>query len=165
MVSADRDNSSSKSKDGGGVEIAPGVVVSGDILRFSYSRSSGPGGQNVNKVNTKAELRVLMAELVEPGGPLSQEAGRRLRKLAGRGRITKDGELILVCDEHRTQRRNRGECLARLRVMVVEAQRRPKVRRKTKPTKGSVERRLKEKKSRGAIKKGRGSVGGDGGVG
>jgi len=164
MVSDERDNSSSNWQDGGGVEIAPGVFVSGDVLRFSYMRSSGPGGQNVNKVNTKAELRLSIEDLVAPGGPLSQETGRRLVKIAGRGRVTTEGELILVSDEHRTQRRNRAECLLRLRVMIVEAQRRPKVRRKTRPTRGAVERRLKEKKSRGVIKRGRGKVGGgDGG--
>jgi len=143
----------------GGIEIAPGVRVGAKVLRFSFSRSSGPGGQNVNKVNTKVELRVRVGDLLEPSGPCEGRVIHRLRRLAGR-QITKGDELIVVSDEFRTQGRNKAACMARLRELMVKAGERPRVRRKTKPTRGSVERRLKEKKVRGVVKRLRGRPGG-----
>ncbi len=142
---------------GQGVEIAPGLRVVESVLRFSFSRSSGPGGQNVNKVNTRAELRLCVEDLLPPSGNLQKFAAVRLRKLAGR-RLTQNDEIIIVCDEHRTQRRNRQECLVRLREILVEAQHRPRKRKKTKPSRGAVQRRLNEKKKRGEIKRKRGRV-------
>ncbi len=139
--------------DGGPVRLAPGVEVPSDRLRFAFSRSSGPGGQNVNKRSTKAELRVLLTDL-----PMHAAALDRLATLA-RGYVTSEGEMQIVCDEHRSQPRNREECVKRLSMLVAQALVVPKVRRKTKPSRGAKERRLESKKRRGEIKRGRG--GGD----
>lgn len=132
-----------------GVEIAPGLVVSAAALRFSFSRSSGPGGQNVNKVSTRAELRVALDDL-----PLRPAALHRLARLAGR-KVTDEGELVIVADEHRSQPRNKAEALERLRELIVAALVEPKVRKPTKPTKGSQRRRVEGKKQRGQVKEGR----------
>lgn len=132
--------------------LAPGVRVAGGVVRFAYSRSSGPGGQNVNKRSTKAELRVRLDDL-----PLREGPAARLREHAA-GMITLDGELLITSDEHRSQIRNRDECLARLRVLIVAAMAVPKVRRKTRPTRGSKERRLTGKRVRSEIKSRRRSV-------
>ena len=119
------------------------------MLRFSYSRSAGPGGQNVNKLSTKAELRVRLADL-----PMPHRALVRLRAMAG-GRVTDAGELLLVAQSERSQTRNRELCLEKLADLVARAMVEPKVRRKTKPSRGSVERRIREKKSRSKIKRDR----------
>lgn len=122
-----------------GIEIAPGVRLAADLLRFSFSSSSGPGGQNVNKRATKAELRVSLGAI-----PISSRAKERLVRLATR-RLNDEGDLIITADEHRSQGQNRSECLERLRELLVAALAEPKVRRKTRPSRGSVERRLSEK--------------------
>lgn len=131
---------------GGGIEVAPGVVAPDAVLRFSFTTSRGPGGQNVNKRATACELRVLVDDL-----PLREPAKNRLRKLAG-ARLTGEDELILVSDEHRSQQQNKAETLARLRELLVRALTPPKPRKKTRPTKGSKERRLKAKKEAGEKK-------------
>jgi len=130
-----------------GVELAPGVRVAPDALAWSFARSSGPGGQNVNKRATKAELRVNVSSLPLPGW-----AAARVRELAG-GLVTASGELVITADEHRSQARNRAECLRRLRDLVVRALARPKRRRRTRPTRGSVERRLEGKRRRAEAKR------------
>jgi ribosome-associated protein len=147
---------------GATIELAPGVFIpaGSGALRFAFSRSSGPGGQNVNKVATKAELRLRIADLP---GAVSDRARARLRKLAGR-RLVRGGtadqdEMIIVSESERSQARNKSECLAKLRELLVAAMAEPKVRRKTRPTRGSKERRLEEKKGRSKIKRGR--AGGD----
>jgi ribosome-associated protein len=133
----------------GAVELAPGVRVAegSAALRLAYSRSSGPGGQNVNKLATKAELRVVVALL-----PIPERAKDRLARLAGR-RLTAEGEVLLTSESERSQLRNRSECLRKLRELLVEALAEPKIRRKTRPTKGSKERRLKAKQTRSDVKK------------
>jgi ribosome-associated protein len=140
----------------GGVEIAPGVSVAADVLRFSFIQSGGPGGQNVNKRATKAELRIRTEDI-----PIAGDALERLIELAGR-RVTEGGELLISSEEHRSQARNRAECLQRLRELVVQAQVKPRRRRRTRPTRGSVERRLTEKKQTGERKRTRRSGGEDG---
>lgn len=126
-----------------GESIAPGVRVDAAALRFSFSRSSGPGGQNVNKRATRAELRIALADL-----PLSDVVMRRLTRLAGARLVGEEGEeeILIASDEHRTQARNKAACLERLRELLVEAMAVPKRRKKTRPTKGSIERRIKAKK-------------------
>jgi ribosome-associated protein len=124
----------------GGFEIAPGVRVRDDAVRFAFVSSGGPGGQNVNKRATKAELRLALADL-----PLHPEAMDRLVALAGQ-RITEGGELVITADEHRSQGRNKAECLVRLRDLIVRAKVRPRKRRPTKPGRGAIERRLKAKR-------------------
>lgn len=136
-----------------GVEIAPGVRVAEDTLRFKAVRSSGPGGQNVNKVSTKVELRVNVASI-----PMSAAARDRLRTNASH-LVTTEGELVISCDEHRSQQRNRQTCLDRLRELLVIAMTPLKPRKKTKPTAGSKRRRLDAKRRRGDIKRSRQSPG------
>lgn len=119
-----------------------------DELEFTFVRSSGPGGQNVNKVSSKAVLRWRVTE--SPSLP----AAVRERFIAKYGsRLTKDGELLLTSQRYRDQQRNVEDCLERLRVMLLEVATPPKKRRPTKPTRGSKERRLQEKRQTGERKK------------
>lgn len=152
-----------------GVAIAAGIRIPEAALRFSFSRASGPGGQNVNKVSTRAELRVDIESIPIPG-----RAKARLRALAGSrivgtqtltetmpdGRtreVARGGELIIASGEHRSQSQNKSECLDRLRELLIQAMHEPKPRRATRPTRGSIERRITEKKARGQTKKRRSS--------
>ena len=132
---------------GGDFEVGPGVFLPSWAMRFQFARSGGPGGQNVNKLNTKAELWVRPENL----RGMHPEVVGRLRALAGK-RLTKEGEIHIVAETARTQERNRQAVLEKLRELVVEAMHRPKVRRKTKPSRGAKERRLESKKRRGEIK-------------
>ena len=138
-----------------GLQIAPGLRVPDDLLTFSYASSSGPGGQNVNKRATKAELRVPIWLL-----PIPHDAALRLSSLAGR-RLTDAGELLIISDEQRSQAQNRAACLQRLRELLVQALVRPKRRRPTKPSRGAVERRLQAKRSVARRKQSRGRSGHD----
>jgi ribosome-associated protein len=137
-----------------GVELGPRVWADRADLRFAFSRSSGPGGQNVNKVNSKTELRVALAAV----HGMSDRAKGRLRKIAGR-KLLPDGDLLITSETERTQDANRHSCMRKLRELIVEAQVEPKVRRKTKPTRGSKERRLDSKRVRSTVKRGRSAVG------
>lgn len=110
-------------------------------LKWSFARSGGPGGQNVNKVSTKAEVRVTISNLRRFG----HDDLQRLRTTAGRF-ITSGGEIVITADETRSQADNRERCLSRLKSIVTAATTRPKVRKKTKPSRGSKERRLKAKR-------------------
>jgi ribosome-associated protein len=129
------------------IELAGGVWIGRGDAHFAFSRSGGPGGQNVNKVNTKAELRVRPEALQGIPPP----ALTRLRA-GNASRITSEGELLLVCESSRSQEQNRAECVEKLRRIVVQALIEPKVRRKTRPTRASRERRLDFKKTRSAKK-------------
>lgn len=133
----------------GSIEVAPGVNVPEGVLRFSFASSGGPGGQNVNKRETKALLRVRIGDL-----PVGEPVRLRVRRLGTRW-LTGEDELVIASDIHRSQERNRRECMDRLRGLLVEAKRAPKVRKKTKPSRGARERRLREKKRRGEIKRDR----------
>ena len=127
--------------------VAPGVSIGPAGFRLQYSRGSGPGGQNVNKVNTKAEAWFALSGFVG----LSGSAIQRLRGLAGQ-RLTKGDELHLVSEVHRTQEGNRREIFERLRELIVTARKEPKRRRKTRPTAASKRRRLESKRRRGETK-------------
>jgi len=134
------------------ISIAPGVGLHESKLRFRFVRSRGPGGQNVNKVSSAAELRVELADL-EQVMPL--DAIARLRSTAG-SRLTNENELLFFADDSRTQEQNRADAIRRLRELIIQAMVRPKPRKKTKPGRAAKQRRLNAKKHRGDIKAGRG---------
>ncbi len=131
---------------GSRLRLAPGARVAESDVQFEFVASSGPGGQNVNKRATKARLRVAIDAI-----DLPPAARLRLRRLAG-SLLNDAGEIVIAADEQRSQKRNRDEALARLRTLVAGAMVRPKPRKKTKPSRGAVERRLKAKRERGEIK-------------
>jgi ribosome-associated protein len=132
------------------LEINAHLRIPDDELEWSYVRSGGPGGQNVNKVASKAVLRWNLA--ASPSLPEDVKARLRARQA---NRITAEGDLVLTSQRYRDQERNRQDCLDKLREMIAEAAVRPKARRKTKPTRGSQEARLQAKKRRAATKAGR----------
>lgn len=133
-----------------GVELAPSVWTDREQLRFGFSRSSGPGGQNVNKVNTKTELRLSLKAI----HGLSDRALGRLKTIAGR-KITAEGDVLLTADTERTQESNRRACLTKLRDMIEKAQVDPKPRKKTKPSRAAKTRRLDGKRKNSEKKQAR----------
>lgn len=130
-----------------GLEIVPGVMLPPSAWCFHHARSSGPGGQNVNKVNTKVALQVSLTALMTALGP---EASERLRKIGGR--CLTHRHFRMTCDEHRSQEANRRACLSRMRELLLRARTRPRVRHATQPSRASVERRLRNKLQRGRLK-------------
>jgi len=133
------------------LRITDKVLIEDWELTEQFTRASGPGGQNVNKVSTAVELRFE----AERSPALSEAVKRRLKRLAGR-RWTKDGAIVIFCDETRHQARNRDIARERLAELIGKALVTPKRRIPTKPTRGSKERRIKAKKERGEVKKLRG---------
>ncbi|MER9230744.1 aminoacyl-tRNA hydrolase [Mesorhizobium sp. M0622] len=134
--------------------ITDDAVINPGDLHEDFIRSSGPGGQNVNKVATAVQLRFDAANA--PG--LSERVRDRTIKLAGQ-RATKDGVVVIEAGRFRTQEQNRADARARLTALVAKAaEPPPPPRKKTRPSKGAVERRLKGKAGRGSIKKLRGRV-------
>jgi ribosome-associated protein len=126
------------------------IQIPDEELSFTYARSGGPGGQNVNKVSSKAVLRWNLA--ASPSVPAEVKA--RLAALQRR-RTTTEGELVLTGQRYRDQERNREDCLEKLREMILHAAAVPKARRATRPTKGSKTRRLAAKRQNAEVKAGR----------
>jgi ribosome-associated protein len=129
------------------IRITDHISIVEDELEERFIRASGPGGQNVNKLNTAVQLRFD----VRHSPALRDDVRARLTRLAGR-RLTNDGVLVITAQRHRTQERNRQDALDRLIELIRRAAVAPKPRRPTKPTKGSKERRLQGKKQRSTIK-------------
>ena len=129
------------------IQITPSLQIDERELQIDFVRASGPGGQNVNKVATAAQLRFDVN-----ASSLPADAKARLLHLAG-NRITTEGVLLIEARRFRTQEQNREDAMERFVELVRKSLVKPRARKKTKPTQASKEQRLKEKKKRGEIKK------------
>ena len=127
-------------------------ILPEDALEEKFLASTGPGGQNVNKVATAVQLRCDVFKL-----GLAPAVYARLKRLAG-SRMTLEGAIVLTARTHRTQEANREEARARLTDLIAKAHIAPRRRVKTKPSRAAKARRVDEKKGRGAVKQGRGKV-------
>lgn len=132
------------------------MVVGDDELAWKFIRSSGPGGQNVNKVSSAVQLRFLLAQNTSLPAAVKQ----RLRRLSGQ-KLLLDGSILLSARSERSQEQNRREALDRLEGMIRTAMIEPKIRKKTKPSRASKERRIDSKKRRGTTKQQRTGQGWD----
>jgi ribosome-associated protein len=133
------------------LRISRDLSIDENDIEIGFVRSSGPGGQNVNKVATSAQLRFDARRIALPA-----DAAARLERLAGQ-RMTKDGVIVIQAQRFRTQERNRADAIDRLVELLREAMVRPTPRRPTRPTLGSKQRRLEGKKRRGDVKAKRGN--------
>jgi ribosome-associated protein len=130
------------------IRITPDITLREAELKLDFVRSSGPGGQNVNKVATAVQLRFD----VRRSNSLREEVRQRLIRIAGK-RVNKEGVLLIDARRFRTQERNRQDAVERLIQWIRRAAERPKKRIKTKPTAGSRERRLEGKRQRSETKR------------
>ena len=129
------------------LDITESIRIPEDEFEWSFARSSGPGGQNVNKVASKAVLRWNVAT-----SPSLPDDVRSRLQAQQRRKVTVEGDFILTSQRYRDQERNKQDCLEKLRDYVLQAAVVPKVRKKKKPTRASKERRLSEKRHRAAAK-------------
>ena len=135
------------------MEITPTLSIPDNELTFTFVRSSGPGGQNVNKVATAAQLRFDVSN----SASLTVEVKERLAKLAGI-RMTQGGILIIEARRYRTQEQNRADALLRLSALIQKASHCPRTRLATRPGLSARIKRVESKKKRGAVKKQRQSL-------
>ncbi len=129
------------------IEITPTLHIEEREVQIEFTRASGPGGQNVNKVATAVQLRFDVR-----ASSLPEEVKARLIKLGG-SRVTEGGILVIEAKRHRTQDANRTDARTRLAELIRRAAAKPKTRRKTKPSRAAKEKRLEAKKQRSVIKK------------
>lgn len=130
------------------IQITETIALDASEIQEQFIRASGPGGQHVNRAATAVQLRFDAAHSPSLPPPVR----KRLIRLAG-SRMTKDGVLVIQVGRYRSQDRNRQEAMERLVGLIQEAAKKPKVRRKRKPPRASRERRLKNKRHRGEIKR------------
>jgi ribosome-associated protein len=130
--------------------ITPQIAIGEEELEWKFMRSSGPGGQNVNKVSSAVQLRFLLAQ----NHSLAPAVRQRLRRLAGQKYID-DGSILIAARSERSQEQNRRAALGRLEALIRQALVEPKIRRKTRPSLASKERRIESKKKRGSTKRAR----------
>ena len=138
------------------LEITPHIVIGDDELEWKFIRASGPGGQNVNKVPSAVQLRFLLPFNTS----LPVAVRNRLRAMGGQ-KLNDDGTILISARSERSQEQNRRDALDRLAQMIQSAMVEPKIRKKTRPTKASKERRIDGKKRRSSTKSGRGKQGWD----
>ena len=131
------------------LRVSRDLSIDENDIHIDFVRASGPGGQNVNKLSTAAQLRFDTRKITLP-----EDASLRLNRLAGQ-RMTKEGVIVIQAQRFRTQERNRADAIERLVALLREAMVRPIQRRPTRPTLGSKQRRLEGKKRRSDIKAGR----------
>lgn len=130
------------------IEVTPDIAIEESEIAFSFVRSSGPGGQNVNKVETAAQLRFDVTR----SASLDEALKRRLQRLAG-AKLTKEGVLVVFAQTHRSREQNRREALARLLALIAAAAVAPKARVKTRPSLAARARRVETKIRRGETKR------------
>jgi ribosome-associated protein len=132
--------------------ISPQISIPDEEFEWKFIRSSGPGGQNVNKVSSAVQLRFLLP--LNSSLPVSVR--NRLRRLAGQ-KLIDDGSILIAARSERSQEQNRRSALERLNALIQTAMVEPKIRKKTRPTRASKERRIESKKRRGSTKQQRGA--------
>lgn len=125
------------------IDISDKISIREDELKFNFMRSGGPGGQNVNRVETAVQLRFD----VKNSPSLPEDVRERLYRISGK-RLTDEGVLIITANRYRTQESNRKDAIKRLVNLIERASEKPKIRRPTKPSQQSKRRRLEEKRER-----------------
>jgi ribosome-associated protein len=132
--------------------VSEQIEIPDEELEWKFVRSSGPGGQNVNKVSSAVQLRFLLPRNTSLPGAVRA----RLRRLAGR-KLVEDGSILIAARSERSQEQNRRAALERLAELIRAALIEPKIRKKTRPTRASKERRIESKKRRSGTKRSRAS--------